>query len=110
MGKGKRLRGLRANTIAVEDEYKSINSMRDLGMKQYDIMPIGGKSRHQRRKEERERIANRDRVYHGPRVAVKDSGVTAARVLRKNIGEQNSINKARAIDFRARRATMEVQL
>lgn len=111
MGKGKRLRGLRASAIIMDEapEEKTIRSMRDLNTKGYHLSPIGGKSRWQRRKEERMRIADRDRVIRGPRITERDSKVTAARVLRKTLGEAESIKKAREIDPRARRATMEVK-
>lgn len=110
MSKGKRLRGLRANTIII-NAYKeqTISQMKNLGMKEFDVTPIDGKSRLQRRKEERERIADRNRLVRGPRVTVPDPKIIAARVLRMIVGEKLSIKKAREIDYRARRATMEVK-
>lgn len=111
MGKGKRLRGLRANTIIIDasGEEKTISQMKDLGMKQFEIMPIGGISRLERRKEAREARADRDRVIRRTRFTTAEPYIIAARVLRIIIGEGLSIKKAREIDYRARRATMEVR-
>ncbi|HWT39827.1 MAG TPA: hypothetical protein VN081_00945 [Dongiaceae bacterium] len=120
MGKGKRLRALRdatptfqgdlTNTKVAPDE-KSISQMKHLGMTEFTV---AGPNRAQRRRDEKadrheEALARNwptNRTIWGrmPRQAFQRE-----RVARRVAGEAESIKKARAIDFRARRATMQVQ-
>lgn len=55
MGKGSRLRGLRVNTIISNDiipegEEKTIKQMKDIGMKEFDVVSSGPNRTQRRRK------------------------------------------------------------
>lgn len=117
MSKGSRLRGLRATATIVDAkvkdfEEKSITQMKALTRIKASDTPIGS-NRAQRRADERadrhEEALTRNYptnlVLWGRKV---QQAFQRTRVAKREAGEQESIKKARAIDFRARRATMEV--
>ena len=117
MGKGKRLRALRDSTSYIEESIKPekrIGQMKDLMHEGMTEFTVTGPNRAQRRRDERadrheealERNypTNRTIWGRGPRQAFQ-----RARVAKREAGEKESIAKARAVDFRARRATMEAK-
>jgi len=117
MGKGARLRALRANAPAVQLSGKekvepTISNMKNLTRIKASEAPEG--NRAQRRAEERaeRHEAALEAQYPTNRTIwgrQRRQLFQHLRVAKRILGEATSINKARAADFRARRATMEVR-
>lgn len=121
MGKGSRLRALRTTitndsgklTAPKDDGEMTIKSMGDITRIKAGELP-SGTNRAQRRADERadrheaalERNYPTNFVLWGRRV---QQAFQRIRVAKHELGEAESIKKARDIDFRARRATMEVK-